>query len=159
MLRLVKEKLDMKFAGVYCVPRECWKVYVGQRSWRDVRNIWGTFTWVSQTSYAMAEHNVSILDRDTWYMDHCRDHASAQRVYQRWRLESQSALVPCNIIKQYKVIRFKETRSRQQLLNSNGLCGSRLVSTTAYVLVYIATVIKKLLTQRTTQAYYIHYIN
>jgi hypothetical protein len=84
LLRTVKDDLSLKIPGVYCIPCECGKVYIGQtgrsteaRCKEHMRHI-----WLDQPEKsAVAEHsintghqidfnNISLLDRASGYMDH-----------------------------------------------------------------------------------------
>jgi hypothetical protein len=84
ILRPIKDKLGLNITGVYCVPCECGKVYVGQtgrsietRCKEHMRHI-----HLGQSEkFTMAEHRfdtghnidfkgIAILDKATGYMDH-----------------------------------------------------------------------------------------
>jgi hypothetical protein len=83
LLRTVKDDLGLKIPGVYGIPCECGKVYIGQtgssieaRCKEHMRHI-----WLDQPEKsAVAEHsvntrhqidfsNITILDRTSGYMD------------------------------------------------------------------------------------------
>jgi hypothetical protein len=83
MLRMVKDDLGLKVPGMYWIPRQCRKVYVGQigrfikaRCKEHMRHI----CLAQPEKSAVAEHsvntghqidfsNITILDRTSGYMD------------------------------------------------------------------------------------------
>jgi hypothetical protein len=82
LLRTVKDDLDLKIPGVYRIPCECGKVYIGQTGrsietrckehMRDIRLDQPEKTEVAEHSINTGhqiDFNVSVLDRASGYMD------------------------------------------------------------------------------------------
>jgi hypothetical protein len=96
-MRTVKDKLDLKVAGIYCVPCECGKVYIGQtggtieaRCKEHMRHI----RLGQPEKSAVAEHrfhsghnidfsSVSILNKVTGFMDRIIKEAIEIRLHPR----------------------------------------------------------------------------
>jgi hypothetical protein len=84
LLRTVKDNLGLKIPGVYHIPCECGKVYIGQtgrsieaRCKEHMRHIWlnqpeksAVVEHSINTGHQIDFNSISVLDRASEYMDH-----------------------------------------------------------------------------------------